>query len=63
VAGDGVIALITGDTLTVLDAGSGATRWSQHLEGADVRSYAPAAIAHGLVLVTATSDDWVPYDE
>jgi outer membrane protein assembly factor BamB len=62
VAGDGVIALITRDTLTVLDAGSGATRWSQRLEGTRVRSYAPAAIANGVVLVTASSDDWVPYD-
>jgi outer membrane protein assembly factor BamB len=63
VAGDGAVALITRDRLTALDASSGATRWSQPLEGAGVRFYALATIANGLVLVTSTSDDWVPYDE
>ena len=63
VAGKGAVALVEGGLVTVLDARDGSTRWSDPLDSTGVRYHPSAAIIDGLLLLSSTSTDWVPYDE
>ncbi len=63
VAAEGVVALVDGRRVTLLDARSGARRWTRTIEDTGVRFHPTAAIADGLLLVPSTSTDWSPYDE
>ena len=63
VAGAGAVAVIDPDSITLLEASTGATRWRAALDPATRHAYPAGAIARGMLLIPATSPDWVPYDE
>jgi outer membrane protein assembly factor BamB len=63
VAQDGSIAVIDQDRVSVFAAADGAERWSATLPTKGLRAHFPVAVSGHLLLVPATSNDWIPYDE
>jgi outer membrane protein assembly factor BamB len=63
VAGDGSVAVVRRESVSMLDAGTGAVRWTKPLPKAGVAWSGSAAIGAGVLVVPATSPAYKPYVE
>ena len=63
VAGEGAVAVIDRDRVTVLRSRDGAVSWSRRLPTDGLAAYGPSAISAGMLVIPGQSSSFTPYDE